>query len=1031
MSDVLDDVNARWTTFSSLERNQIAQAIAGKNQMEIFLALMENYDKALVLEQEALNSTGSAMERYGVYQESLAAKQAELTAAFEGFAYSGSTQELVKSFYELGIAGVKLLDSLSPIIEVLGRMTSAIFKAVGGAAELAGAILSLDVDYFKDLFGGDTEKKISLTEEKIKSIEEQIELISGSDIDIDVKTNELERLREELQKANDEIERLNGENREDGYSQNFQSKFVNPEGEYDTFDVELNIDNVITALENYEFALSKANKELDTADKKNIAYITTLTKQKKAAEENIKAIKEVILAMGKQIRTAMDNGESLTENESAVIKLIYSNEELRDSFESLISVEDEESGVAKDNAIAHDDAANAKSGDKDETNDLASALDDLREEEARVNAIVEVVNRALQEQAEKGQISASTALDLIEVHGDFQDALVLTNGKLVLNSEYLMKQAEQAIKTGSANVSAAKATSNAWSQATKDAMAAFDAIHQYNEDYYVPNKKPSISDQIEWDDNNLGGGITVRPSKPSVGNSSSIFDAIMNQLHNNAIGSIGKWPSSGSGSSNSSSSSNRDELDKWREEEDKLKDKQDLFKTYLDYILKQLDKEKEALEKEKDKWNEYYDEQLKGLEEVEEAMDEEARKEEYLLNIQEKRNELAKAQQQVVRVFESGKGFVYRQDFEAIAAAQDELNMALKEYDEYQQKLELDKKKQEIEDARDKVIGDLDDEIDKLDELADAWKDSLDITEDTNKYEDLLDDLKDFEDANYKDRLDMLEEFKKKYKELLDELNKLAESKPSGGGSSGGSSGGGSGGSSGVIVIRPSGDDGGRVPTVTPDSPNYIGPSGGSSGGSSGIKNPNTGGGHDDYQDYLDDKYGNINSDDDYYDYVGSSKPSGGSSSSKPSKPSGSSSSSKPSKPSKPSGGSSSSNKPSTRPGTVEDLWYSASGRKFVGSNHLSMVGEEGPELRVLHQGDGVVPADMTENLMDWGRFRPSDIFDAIQSFDSVDMGGSISNYNMSFDSIVLPDVTDFESFKTALMNESRNFAIQIQSERN
>lgn len=30
MSDVLDDVNARWTTFSSLERNQIAQAIAGK-----------------------------------------------------------------------------------------------------------------------------------------------------------------------------------------------------------------------------------------------------------------------------------------------------------------------------------------------------------------------------------------------------------------------------------------------------------------------------------------------------------------------------------------------------------------------------------------------------------------------------------------------------------------------------------------------------------------------------------------------------------------------------------------------------------------------------------------------------------------------------------------------------------------------------------------------------------------------------------------------------------------------------------------
>ena len=31
------------------------------------------------------------------------------------------------------------------------------------------------------------------------------------------------------------------------------------------------------------------------------------------------------------------------------------------------------------------------------------------------------------------------------------------------------------------------------------------------------------------------------------------------------------------------------------------------------------------------------------------------------------------------------------------------------------------------------------------------------------------------------------------------------------------------------------------------------------------------------------------------------------------------------------------------------------------------MVGEQGPELRVLNQGDGIIPADITRNLMKIG----------------------------------------------------------------
>ena len=41
----------------------------------------------------------------------------------------------------------------------------------------------------------------------------------------------------------------------------------------------------------------------------------------------------------------------------------------------------------------------------------------------------------------------------------------------------------------------------------------------------------------------------------------------------------------------------------------------------------------------------------------------------------------------------------------------------------------------------------------------------------------------------------------------------------------------------------------------------------------------------------------------------------------------------------------------------------------------LSLVGENGAELRVLNKGDGIIPAQLTENLMKWGSFDPTNYF--------------------------------------------------------
>ena len=70
----------------------------------------------------------------------------------------------------------------------------------------------------------------------------------------------------------------------------------------------------------------------------------------------------------------------------------------------------------------------------------------------------------------------------------------------------------------------------------------------------------------------------------------------------------------------------------------------------------------------------------------------------------------------------------------------------------------------------------------------------------------------------------------------------------------------------------------------------------------------------------------------------------------------------------------------------------------------LSLVGEKGPELRVLNSGDGIIPADATRNLWDWASFSPKDILSRIGS-DNIFHIGNIS----------LPNVKDAQSFVTSL----------------
>lgn len=107
------------------------------------------------------------------------------------------------------------------------------------------------------------------------------------------------------------------------------------------------------------------------------------------------------------------------------------------------------------------------------------------------------------------------------------------------------------------------------------------------------------------------------------------------------------------------------------------------------------------------------------------------------------------------------------------------------------------------------------------------------------------------------------------------------------------------------------------------------------------------------------------------------------------------------------------------------DPWFSGGGKGSLGGANagLSLVGENGPELRVLRRGDNIMPADKTANLWKWASLTPSSMLGAIgnsgKKTDSVYYGFNISN-------LQLPNATDARSLVQGL----KNYALQYNYKR-
>lgn len=462
-----------------------------------------------------------------------------------------------------------------------------------------------------------------------------------------------------------------------------------------------------------------------------------------------------------------------------------------------------------------------------------------------------------------------------------------------------------------------------------------------------------------------------------------------------------------------------------------LEDKQSLYEKFFNYMVDRIDEEIEKLEDEYDATEAFWDSKINAIQEANEELEQQ-------IELEEAMDDLARARQTKVMVYKDGR-FQYVNDIDEVSEAQSNLEKLEREEALRQEVANLEQLKEQALQA-------IQDQIDGWEEYKDEWSSVVDHYQEEQDRLLIEQELGiELEGENWKNRLDNLQDYANQYQEILNsivlaqqqanaQLGQLQQ------GSNSGSSNSdlpynwtGSGGLSnwsggtqtndqgwvtdGKVAAIIDGVGGGAVPVwYDPDTGKVM---------SEGLE-PG---------DIILTQGG-------YYKITGGS---GGSYTSVPWSPGGSSSSSNNRDDNDDDGYSDSSNISSGAGGVaiggavggavggpiggivggvIGGIIGSITGKHANGtlsaSSGLSLVGENGPELRMLGQGDGIIPADVTKNLWSWGMTTPSSMLSALSG-----IGSSTSNATqISIGNITLPSVSNASQFVEELKGFKR-YAIQ------
>lgn len=120
--DVLDETAGRWSEFGTVQQRAVAQAFSGTNHMNDFMVLMQQYSKAQEYMQIADDASGTSMEKYRAYTDSLEGKLEGLKSTFESLSSTVLDSDALKGFVSGGTEVLGLIDKLTNSLGVMGTV---------------------------------------------------------------------------------------------------------------------------------------------------------------------------------------------------------------------------------------------------------------------------------------------------------------------------------------------------------------------------------------------------------------------------------------------------------------------------------------------------------------------------------------------------------------------------------------------------------------------------------------------------------------------------------------------------------------------------------------------------------------------------------------------------------------------------------------------------------------------------------------------------------------------------------------------
>lgn len=146
--EFLTDLHKSWGSLNEEQKTAIALEMGGKNQMEVFMATMNNFDTAIQATETAMNAQGSASKENAKALESLQGHLQNLKSAWEEFSHAMVSSDALK----------KGMDALADILHFLssdaGQAVIKFAAMATGANLLAKALLSLKGLSLVKLFKG-------------------------------------------------------------------------------------------------------------------------------------------------------------------------------------------------------------------------------------------------------------------------------------------------------------------------------------------------------------------------------------------------------------------------------------------------------------------------------------------------------------------------------------------------------------------------------------------------------------------------------------------------------------------------------------------------------------------------------------------------------------------------------------------------------------------------------------------------------------------------------------------------------------